>query len=477
MATKVELRRRVSGTFSNVLHVATDVSLVEGLLVNDKIDPAILPDSAFLRASSLGTITVNSGGATIPAPSVDLENVKSGDYFTIVGDGGDLSSGSDGDDTFTLEGSPVTVAENDKIVVRTVTGDDISGYTIVFDWMANPAADVPLASYVEDPESYTSGLMTGQDKLKLDEIESGAEVNVIDRIKIDDDVVAIVDETVGDITYHTITIPLATASTGTAKTGVITPADKDKLDVLVTDDLSGYDFLANDGTYKEVVMGVKLSDSATAEALTDGILTIPLATTTIDGLMSSEDKAKVDVLVTDGAADEFLAKDGTYKIVEGGTGSDIVIQGEDALVPVEGTVTIPLATTTVSGAMAFGDKEKVDALVIDDLSGYDFLANDGTYKEVVMGVKLSDSGTAETLTDGILTIPYATATQDGIVELATGTEYTTGASAATTQVATPAGVMDMIDYFAGLNYYSSLGNANSATHADGAIAFVLVSDE
>ena len=46
-----------------------------------------------------------------------------------------------------------------------------------------------------------------------------------------------------------------------------------------------------------------------------GLATIPVATTTADGIMAAADKTKVDKIVTNGDGSKYLADDGTYKTV------------------------------------------------------------------------------------------------------------------------------------------------------------------
>lgn len=71
------------------------------------------------------------------------------------------------------------------------------------------------------------------------------------------------------------------------------------------------------------------------------------------------------------------------------------------------------------------------------------------------------------------TLPNATTTSVGVIQLATGTELTT---ALTNQKATHStGVKAMIDYFTGNTLYSDTTTANAASHPDGAIVFVTAS--
>lgn len=61
--------------------------------------------------------------------------------------------------------------------------------------------------------------------------------------------------------------------------------------------------------------GVKLAGAAENLAPQTGVVTIPDATTSSNGLMPAADKQKVDGILTDGDGASFLANDGSYKQV------------------------------------------------------------------------------------------------------------------------------------------------------------------
>ena len=61
--------------------------------------------------------------------------------------------------------------------------------------------------------------------------------------------------------------------------------------------------------------GVKLAGAAENLAPQTGVVTIPDATTSSNGLMPAADKQKVDGILTDGDGTSFLANDGSYKEV------------------------------------------------------------------------------------------------------------------------------------------------------------------
>ena len=180
------------------------------------------------------------------------------------------------------------------------------------------------------------------------------------------------------------------AADGTYKTisGSISDDEKGKINKIITTG-DGSKFLSDDGTYKTVT-GVSAEDQAKIDKLVingdankflaaDGTykeIDLAKADTAVgandgnDGLMSKEDKAKVDVIqVSANPGDEnlFLAKDGTYKAISGGTGS--------------------------GDGLTQDQKDKLDKIIINNPDGKLFLANDGVYKDVTGFIPLADNDT------------------------------------------------------------------------------------
>ena len=151
------------------------------------------------------------------------------------------------------------------------------------------------------------------------------------------------------------------AADGTYKTisGSISDDEKGKINKIITNG-DGKSVLANDGTYKAPATLIDLAKADTAVGANDGN----------DGLMSKEDKAKVDVIqVSANPGDEnlFLAKDGTYKAISGSSGS--------------------------GDGLTQDQKDKLDKIIINDPVGNKFLANDGEYKDVTDFIPLANNAT------------------------------------------------------------------------------------
>lgn len=120
--------------------------------------------------------------------------------------------------------------------------------------------------------------------------------------------------------------------------GLMSKEDKMKVDKLIMNDATGDKYLANDGTYK-----------------------------TVTAVLSTDDQAKLDkadTLITDGAGNKVLADNGNY-------------------------VALPTnATTTSDGLMSKDDKIKVDKILTDG-NGDKYLTDDGIYKTITPGTVLT----------------------------------------------------------------------------------------
>ena len=246
----------------------------------------------------------------------------------------------------------------------------------------------------------SNGLMSKEDKIKVDMLQntglssdgnkllsadgtyhvidslSTDDRTKLDKIKIDEPANVFLNGQ-GQYTSLTATLPTADqekldaikistnpsdantflAADGTYKTisGSISDDEKGKINKIITTG-DGSKFLSDDGDYKVI----DLAKADTAVGANDGN----------DGLMSKEDKAKVDVIqVSANPGDEnlFLAKDGTYKSISGGTGS--------------------------GDGLTQDQKDKLDKIIINDPDGKLFLANDGEYKNIVDFIPVADYAT------------------------------------------------------------------------------------
>ena len=170
-----------------------------------------------------------------------------------------------------------------------------TGFTA--DAATDATIEVPLADY--SGSTYTEGLMTGQEKEKLNGIASGAEVNSIESITIEGDQSAL------PISQENVTIPKAKYSGSTYTSGVITGQDQKKIDGIEA------------GAQVNDIEHIKIEGESADLTITDKSVTLPLAASATTspvasakaGIMSASDKDKLDTLknfsmvqVSDGGA-------------------------------------------------------------------------------------------------------------------------------------------------------------------------------
>lgn len=211
---------------------------------------------------------------------------------------------------------------------------------------------------------------------------------------------------------------------GTAYDGAKGKANRDALDTLPQTAVTGFGAVTPDAS--KITIAYTDSDKTTGTnkyaAGDGGNIEIPAATASTAGLMSAADKAALDSLsgesslpdlnnkvgdtadLTTDAKDNLVnainevdaAVDGVtsdlaeleaavVKKIKPGTGAEIT--------PVDGLVTIPVATDAADGIMAAADKTKVDKIVTNG-DGTKYLADNGTYQTVSMN--LSDGYKAST---------------------------------------------------------------------------------
>lgn len=197
---------------------------------------------------------------------------------------------------------------------------------------------------------------------------------------------------------HDMKIPYATAT----KAGVMSAADKSKLDQL-TEGLSD-----DTPSISEVVENINTISQSVTEIQEDitniegDITDIQGNITDIQGDVTGIKNSIGDTSSLTTEADTIVEAINEHETqinqlqsdltqLDGKVVKQIKVGANEAINPVEGLVTIPVATTGADGAMSAADKTKLD-LVVTDGDGTQFLSNDGTYKTITMN--LSDDYTA-----------------------------------------------------------------------------------
>jgi hypothetical protein len=172
------------------------------------------------------------------------------------------------------------------------------------------------------------GSMSATDKSKLDGIAAGAQVNVPTNLGITGTGDA---RSITSSTGTNVTIPVATSSTA----GLMATADKSKLDGIAA------------GAQVNVATNLGYSAataSGTVTSSTGSNATLPAATTSLAGLLTSADKAKLD-----GIAAGAQVNVATNLGVSGGTTAGPTITSSTG-----SSVTLPSASTTASGVVTTG---------------------------------------------------------------------------------------------------------------------------
>lgn len=423
-------------TLSAGLFSATDKLKLDGIASGAQVNvPANL---GYTTAASTGTVTSSTGtDATIPAATTSLAGLlTSADKTKLDG---------------IAAGAQVNVATNLGYTTAASTG------TVTSSTGTNatlPAATTSLA-----------GLLTGADKTKLDGIQAGAQVNVATNLAY---TTGASTGTVTSSTGTNATIPAATTSVA----GLLTSSDKSKLDGIAAG--------------AQVNVATNLSNTPAASTLTvnsstGNNTTLPAATTSAAGVMTSADKSKLNGIASG-------AQTGTVTSVSGGTGltgtvttsgsinlantavspgsytlASITVDAQGRItsasngtagtgsvtsiatsapitggtITTSGTIGISAATTSAAGSMSAADKSKLDGIAAGATNvtnntqianGRGFTTNTGT----VTSVATSGALTGGTITtSGTLSVRNGTTGQTGVVQLSTSTGSTSTTLAAT----------------------------------------------
>lgn len=252
--------------------------------------------------------------------------VKPSDFIKgVQKNGTDLTPGQD---------QKVNVVVNDaKLNVKLGSGSAVEKFSA--DASRDSTIEIPVASYDDTatPTTYSEGLMTGQEKEKLANVGTGAQVNVIEKVQKNGTDLSISNKTVNvpvgtgmlktkigsaqsatdlfgadSSTDATLEIPMASADTTGAEPvyteGLMSGQDKEKLD--------GIEAGAEENDVETVSIGGGTPISPTANTTN---IDIPMAgytsgatPTYTDGAMAGQDKKKLDdlknfssVVISDGA--------------------------------------------------------------------------------------------------------------------------------------------------------------------------------
>ena len=208
-----------------------------------------------------------------------------------------------------------------------------------------------ISTTIDFPISTTTaaGTMSAKDKTELDRINTanfalGAVTPAASTVRIDASKTNVTD---GTTAANNITLPAATQSAA----GVLSAADKTKLDGLNTDSINDISVTSN--ANKATITFV--SDNGNKEDISTTI-DFPISTTTAAGTMSAKDKTELDRINTANfALGAVTPAASTVRIDASKTN---VTDGTTAA----NNITLPAATQSAAGVLSAADKTKVDRI-------------------------------------------------------------------------------------------------------------------
>ncbi len=217
-----------------------------------------------------------------------------------------------------------------------------------------------------------------------------------------------------------------------------------------------------------------INDTGTAWSVINNSYRI--ASTVVNGLMSSEDKVKLDGIAT--GANNYAHPTQTAISVDTADTEVIDTLTVNTLGHVTAATkrTLPAATTSAPGTMSAADKVKLDGIATgaNNYTHPAYSAVAYTLTSVETMATFSTDATGHVTGATKQSIRSASTTATGIIELATTTEGKTGTDA--DRAMSPATTKAAIEYFSGLPVYASLAvaNADAANYPTGKLALIIV---
>jgi len=290
----------------------------------------------------LPSYTNNNGKVlALNSTATDLE------WFAVTGTGTVRSITFTGSNGITVSGSPVTTTGNIAIGINL-------GNNVYYDTGTGSLNAVDTTYNVAT--SSVDGLMSTADRTKLDGIDPSANNYALPRatstslggIKIGTNLSITQD---GELSSVNTTYGLVTQSVA----GLMSGGDKTKLDGIDTN-ANNYSLPAATASTRG---GIKVGANLSVDV--DGILTpsIPTATQSVEGLLSSTDKTKLDGIDTN--ANNYSLPTASSSVLGGiKIGTNLSIDGNGVVSSAD--TTYADATTTVAGLMSTSDKTKLDGI-------------------------------------------------------------------------------------------------------------------
>jgi hypothetical protein len=318
--TAQRVRQAILGWWSG----SSDKAKLDGIEAGAQVNVAT--NLGYTTAASTGTVTSSTGSnTTIPAATTSLAGLLTSTDKTKldgVATGATANTGTvtsvaaSAGTGISVSGSPITTSGTLTITntaphQATNLGITGTGDTRTVTSSTGTNVTIPVAT------TTTAGWLSISDKSKLDGVEAGAQANVATNLG---NTVNATSVTVTSSTGSNTTVAAAT----TTNAGVFAAADKTKLDGIAA------------GAQVNVATNLSYTSAAstgTVNSSTGTNATIPAATTSIAGLLTSTDKTKLD-----GIATGATANNGTVTSVAASAGTGISVTGSP--ITSSGTLTI-----------------------------------------------------------------------------------------------------------------------------------------
>ena len=433
---------------ATVAHVTNAVSTAINALDNtassdagNNVQVTVTQEDGVVTAVSVRDNSINANDVVGKADKVS--GATAGNFAGLNASGNLTDSGSKASDFATAaqgnkadtaiqgvqkNGADLTPDANKKVNVvvnnatLTVTVGSSSPVEFSADASQNKSVTIPLASFdkTTEPKQYGEGLMTGQEKEKLNDIETGAQANVIEKVQ------------------------------------------KNGTDLTITS--KTVNVVVNDGKLKtKIGSATSATDLFSADASTEATLEIPLASVDntgvtpvySEGLMSASDKEKLEGI-------EAGAEENDVETISIGGGTPIA--------PTTNTtnIDIPLAdfddtgaqTTYTDGAMSGEDKEKLNKLK----NFSKVTISDGAATPTTVDCEPSSATDTLTIVAGNnITLTKAQNANTVTIDAEGGTTVSAGRGVSVIETPTATGTDYEVSVDGAVGYYGSMTTINNIT--------------
>lgn len=319
--------------------------------------------------SKLDGISANANRVTNPATNgvIAIDGVNTTVYAHPTGDGNSHvpATGTTNNRKALMAGTTANSAS-----WQTILAGDVSGLQALLDEKSDTAHGHAAAT------TSVAGFMAAADKSKLDGIATGAQTNqnAFSNVKVGTTTVAADTATdtleliagtnislSANATTDAVTITNSTPNATSSVTGLMSSTDKAKLDGIA----AGANNYTHPATHPPSIIAQDASNRFTTDAekaAWNAKASTAVATTSANGLMSSTDKTKLDGVAT-GANNYVHPSTHPATMITTDANNRFVTDTEKATWNAKASTAV--ATTSANGLMAAADKTKLDGIAAD----------------------------------------------------------------------------------------------------------------